>query len=145
MGNNQRLHDYTDDTTRSGLTLITCSTSIPTPKIISITPLHCYLSEWFKCIHGQRANSGLSHNNMYRVILRCQWMSQKQHLRWIVNMMYLNRPDAFVPPSWHAVLPDCCMTNRQNRNKSCGPQRDSVLVSELYLVDGTDHTMHGFT
>lgn len=32
------------------------------------------------------------------------------------SVIYLNRPDAFVPPSWHAILPDCYTTKRKKQH-----------------------------
>lgn len=32
------------------------------------------------------------------------------------SVIYLNRPNAFVPPSWHAILSDCYMTKRKRKH-----------------------------
>ena len=34
----------------------------------------------------------------------------------VKSVIYLNGPNAFVPPSWHAILPDCYMTKRKKKH-----------------------------
>lgn len=31
------------------------------------------------------------------------------------QLIYLHRPNAFVPPSWHAILPDCYKIKKKKK------------------------------
>lgn len=46
-----------------------------------------------------------------------QW-TYRTFLRPILCSWYLNWPDAFVPPSWHTIFPDCWKTKHKNSVKS---------------------------
>lgn len=66
-----------------------------------------------------------------------------------MNMIYLHRSNALVPPTWHAVLPDCYTTKTQNKGNVSPHMIYSNNISQchsaaLRLEQKTQLSIHFF-
>lgn len=136
------LHDNSGAITRSALTRTTYSTGNHT--LLALQHSNSVLLMWMVwALHGKRANCGTEQDhNVY------EWLEAGSgSANMIVEhaVIYLNRPDALVPPSWHPILPDRYRTNSKKSSSAFGLHTKTWQVSQLDLVAETKHTRDGFS